>query len=136
MRIESIDRTNRTIVVGGPGAAYNVIKIASGVHNWNDVRVGDQIRLRLRETLTVYVAPQIENGSGAVTGSSSDSRVLVLDPSYRLLTVQHPNGNRDTFKVGLNTRLKGMEPGDSVAINTIEAVQLRVRHHSNRRTST
>jgi hypothetical protein len=133
MRIESIDRTNRAIVVGGPGAAYNVIKIAPGVRNWNDVHVGDQIRPRLRETLTVYVAPLFEKGSGAVTGWSSNSRVLLVDPSYRLLAVQYPNGRTETFKVGLNTRLKDMGPGDSVAINTIEAVQLRVRHHSNRR---
>lgn len=132
MRIESIDQASRTIVVSGPGAAPITIKIAPGVRNWTDMRVGDQIRSRLRETLTVYVAPLAENGSGAVAGPSSDSRVLILDPSFRLLTVQYPNGNTDTFKVGLNTRLQDMEPGDSVAINTIEAVELHVRRHSNR----
>jgi hypothetical protein len=135
MRIESIDRANRTIVVSGPGPVPIVIKIAPGVRNWNDVRLGDQIRPRLMETLTVYVAPLSENGSGAVTGWSSDSRVLLVAPSYRLLEVQYPNGRTETFKVGLNTRLKDMGPGDSVAINTVEAVELRLRRHSTRRES-
>jgi hypothetical protein len=135
MRIESIDRGNRAVVASKPGAAPIVIKIAPGVRNWDDVRVGDQIRPRLKWTLTVYVAPLVENGSGAVAGWSSDWRVLVLDPSYRSLTVQLPNGDRNKFKLRLHTRLRDMEPGDSVAINTIEAVDLRVRRHSNRRES-
>jgi hypothetical protein len=132
MRIESIDRGNRTIVASGSGAAPIVLKIAPGVHNWNDVGIGDQIRPRLRETLTVYVAPLFENDSKAVTGRSSDARILLIDPSYRLLAVQYPNGRTETFKVGLNTRLKDMGPGDSVAINTVEAVELRVGRHSSR----
>ena len=80
----------------------------------------------------MYVAPQLESGSKGVTGSSDDSRVLLIDPSYRLLIVQYPSGRTDTFKVSLSTRLKDMEPGDSVAIKLIGAVELGLRHHSSR----
>ena len=80
----------------------------------------------------MYVAPQLESGSKGVTGWSEVARVLLIDPSYRLLTVQYPNGGTDTFKVSVNTRLKDMEPGDSVAIELIEAVKLGVRRHSSR----
>ena len=132
MRVESIDRVNRTAVVSSRGAAPIQMRIAPGVRNWDDVRPGDQIRPKLKEQLTVYVAPQLGSGSKGVTGSSDDSRVLLIDPSYRLLTVQYPNGRTDTFKVSLNTRLKDMEPGDSVAIKLIEVVELSVRRHSSR----
>ena len=132
MRVESIDRVNRTVVVSSHGAAPIQMRIAPGVRNWDDVRLGDQIRPRLKEQLTVYVAQQLESGRKGVTGSSDDSRVLLIDPSYRLLTVQYPNGRADTFKVSLNTRLKDMEPGDSVAIKLIEVVELGVRRHSSR----
>jgi hypothetical protein len=132
MRVESIDRVNRTVVVSSRGAAPIQMRIAPGVRNWDDVRPGDQIRPKSKEQLTVYVAPQLESGSKGVTGSSDDSRVLLVDPSYRLLTVQYANGRTDTFKVSLNTRLKDMEPGDSVAIQLIEAVELGVQRHSSR----
>ena len=112
MRVESVDRDNRSIVVSLPGAAPIQMRIAPGVRHWDDVRPGDQIRPRLKERLTVYIAPPVESGSKRVTGSSDDSRVLLIDPSYRLLTVQYSNGRTDTFKVSLNTRLKDMEPGD------------------------
>jgi len=104
--------------------------IAPGVRNLEDVHAGDQIRPKVRENLTVYVAPQPERVDGGKTGGPRASRVLVIDPSYRLLAVQYPDGRTDTFKVGLNTRLKDMEPGDSVAVNTFEAVDLRIRHQS------
>jgi hypothetical protein len=132
MRVESVDRDNRSIVVSSGGAAPMQVRIAPGVRHWDDVRPGDQIRAKLKEQLTVYVALQLESGSKGVTGSSDDSRVLLINPSYRLLTVQYPNGRTDTFKVSLNTRLKDMEPGDSVAIKLIEAVELGLRHHSSR----
>jgi len=131
MRVESIDRINRTVAVSLRGAAPIQMRIAPGVRHWDDVRPGDQIRPKLKERLTVYIAPPPESESKRVTGSD-DSRVLLVDPSYRLLTVQYPNGRTDTFKVSLNTRLKDMEPGDSVAIELIEALELGVRRHSSR----
>ena len=72
---------------------------------------------RVKEVLTVYVAPI----------RSHDARVLVVDPGYRLLTVQYPNGSTETFKVGLHTPMTGIEPGDSVAIHPAEVAEPRVR---------
>jgi hypothetical protein len=106
------------------------MKIAPAVRNLEDVHPGDQIRPKVTEKLTIYVAPESERGDGGVTGGPHASRVLVIDPSYRLLAVQYPDGRTDMFKVGLKIRLKDMEPGDSVAVNTFEAVDLRIRHQS------
>jgi hypothetical protein len=106
--------------------------IAPGVRNLEEIHPGDQIRPKVREKLTVYVAPQPEPGDSGVTGGPHASRVLVIDPSYRLLEVQHPDGRTVKFKVGLTTRLKDMEPGDAVAVHTLEAVDLGIRHQSSR----
>jgi hypothetical protein len=132
MRVESIDRAKRLLVASSRGASTIEMNIAPAVRNLEDVHPGDQIRPKVREKLTVYVAPQPERGDSSVTGGPQASRVLVIDPSYRLLTVQYPDGRTDTFKVGLNTRLKDMEPGDSVVVNALEAVDLRIRRQSNR----
>jgi hypothetical protein len=132
MRVESIDRVKRILVASSSEAPTIEMKIAPAVGNLEDVHPGDEIRPKVREKLTVYVAPQPEPGDSGVTGGPHVSRVLVIDPSCRLLAVQYPDGRTDTFKVGLNTRLKDMEPGDSVAVNTFEAVDLRIRHPSSR----
>jgi hypothetical protein len=132
MRVESIDRVKRVVVASSRTAATIEMNVAPGVRNLEDVRPGDQIRPKVREKLTVFVAPQPQSGDGGVTGGPRARRVLVIDPRYRLLTVQYPDGRTDTFKVGLNTRLKDMEPGDSVEVNAIEAVDLRAQHRSTR----
>jgi hypothetical protein len=132
MRVESIDTAKRILVASSREAPRIEMNIAPAVRNLENVHPGDQIRPKIREKLTVYVAPEPERGDGAVTGGRHASRVLVIDPSYRLLAVQYPDGRTDKFKVGLNTRLKDMEPGDSVAVNSFEAVDLRVRHQSGR----
>jgi hypothetical protein len=130
MRVESIDREKRILVASSHETPTIEMKIAPAVRNLEDVHPGDQIRPKVRETLTVYVAPQPQREDGGMTGDSRASRILVIDPSYRLLAVQYPDGRTDTFKVSLNARLKDMEPGDSVAVNTFEAVDLGIRHQS------
>jgi hypothetical protein len=132
MRVESIDREKRILVASSHETPTIEMNIASAVRNLEDVHPGVQIRPKVRETLTVYVAPQPQREDGGMTGDPRASRILVIDPSYRLLAVQYPDGRMDTFKVGLNTRLKDMEPGDSVAVNTSEAIDLRIRHQSSR----
>jgi hypothetical protein len=133
VRVESIDGAKRILVVSSRDATRIEMKIAPAVRNLEDVHPGDQIRPVVREKLRIYVAPPPERGDSGVTGAPQASRVLVIDPSYRLLTVQYPDGRTDTFKVGLNARLKDVEPGDSVVVNAFEAVDLHVQHPSSRR---
>jgi hypothetical protein len=132
MRVESIDLAKRILVASLREGPTIEMKIAPVVRNLEDVRPGDQIRPKVRENLTVSVALREERGDSGVTASPSASHVLVIDPSYRLLKVQYSDGRTDIFKVGLNTRLKDVEPGDSVVVNTLEAVDLRIRHQSSR----
>jgi len=92
------------------------------VRNWGEIRKGDQVKATVREVLTVYVPP--------VPNRSQDARVLVVDPSYRVLTVQYPNGVTEALKVGLGARLEGIEAGDSIAIHPVEVIKLRLRRHA------
>ena len=132
LRVESVDTTKRIVVASSRETGTIEMTVAPEVRNLEGVHPGDQIRPKVREKLTVFVAPQLERGDSGVTGDPLVSRVLVVDPSYRLLAVQYPDGRTATFKVGLNTRMKDMEPGDSVAVSTFEAVGLTIRHQSSR----
>lgn len=113
------------------GVSLPACRIGRGVRNWGDLDSGDLVRVTMKEALTVYVAPASESGSGAWARSlTPDARVLIADPSYRVLTVQYPNGETEAFKIGLHTPMQDIAAGDSVAIRPMEAVELRVRRRS------
>lgn len=130
--VASVDPVAHTVGLSGLAAPSDVYEIGPGVHNLGDIRIGDRVRAEVEELITVYVAPASEHGgSEAGAGSRSpDARVLAVDPSYRLLTVQYPNGKRETFKIALHTPMGDIEAGDFVSIRQPEVIELRVRRHS------
>lgn len=117
-RVESVDRAARTVALSVSGVPQRVYKVGRGVRNWSRIHTGDQVRATIKEVLTVYVA---------APDRSHSVRVLVVEPSYRLLTVRYPNGGTETFKITLHTPMRDIEPGDSVVIRAPEVIDLRVR---------
>ena len=115
--VEAVDPAARTIALRVHGNRLAACRIGPRVRYWGELRTGDQVQATIRDVLTVYVA----------RSGSPDASVLVVDPSYRVLTVQYPNGQREGFKVGLRTRMDGIEAGDSVAIRPVEVTELRLR---------
>ena len=98
------------------------------VANIHQIRAGDKVQATVAQELTTYV---LKNGQVPGTGGKpetleADAKVLSVDPSYRLLTLQYPNGQAQTFKVGLDVKLLEMEPGDIVVIRTMELIALRI----------
>jgi hypothetical protein len=127
--VQSVDAGTRTIVVQNPADATRATyKAGPKVSNFDRIKAGDKIEATLTQELTVYVLRkgQLPVAGGPPKAIKSDARVLMIDPSYRLLTLQYPNGRNETFKVGLDVRLLEMEAGDDVVIRTIEAVALEV----------
>lgn len=126
--VEGVDRSAQTLALSMPGVALSTYKIGRGVRDWSGISVGDRVRATVREVLTVYVAPTDGNGSPGAGPRvrSAGPRVLVVDPSYRVLTVQYPNGGTESFKIGLHTRMQGIEAGDSVTIRPLDVIRLRV----------
>ena len=122
--VESVDRAARRVALSQPGVPQPgpYYPVGHRVRDWDDVHVGDQVRATLEEALTVYVAPEHESGSPS-------ARVLLVDPSYRLLTVQYPNRDKETFKLGLHAAMRGIRAGDWVAIRPVAVIELRVRRH-------
>lgn len=120
--VESVDRAARTVELSVHGISLPACRIGPKVRNWGDFRSGDRVRATVREFLTVYVAVR----------GSADPRVLLVDPSYRVLTVQYPNGKKEAYKMGINTRMESIEAGDSVAVRPVEVIELRRRGHFDR----
>jgi hypothetical protein len=117
-RVEAVDRAARTVELSISGVPRLAYKVGPGVRNWSTVHTGDEVRATIKEVLNVYVGSQ---------DRSHTPRVLVVEPSYRLLTVQYPNGGTETFKITLHTPMKGIEAGDSIVIRAPEVIDLRAR---------
>src|SRR5262249_7064357 len=124
--VESTDPATRTIVFSPTPARQHRYTVASSVGNFGEIRTGDRVQANVSEKLAVYVLRdgKVPVPSGTPESVMSDAKVLMVDPSYRLLTVQYPSGATDTFKVPLGVRLTEMEAGNDVVIQPLEAVGL------------
>jgi hypothetical protein len=123
--VSSLDRNSGTVVLRSTGKPEtSTYKLAPKVSGLDDIKAGDVVQATVTEDLTIYVLHdgQLPDARGTV---SVDARVLMVDPGYRLLTLQYPDGQKETFKVPLGTRLEQMEAGDSVVIRPLEVLALR-----------
>ncbi|MBV9724790.1 MAG: hypothetical protein JO299_06405 [Gammaproteobacteria bacterium] len=128
--VESVDRSAGTIVVRALGApSASTYKVGPEVENLSELRMGDRVYPTVREELRVYALRdgQAPGPDGAPVSIATDARVLSVDPSYRLLQLQYPDGEKETLKVPPGVRLQQMQAGDAVVIRPIEAVSLRHR---------
>lgn len=122
-RVQRLDGTTGMLVVSGPEAgAPRAYRLASGVP-LRHIAVGDRVRLRLAEELTVFVPGS--DSPAEQPGDEDRARVLYVDRSYRVLTLRYPTGLTEPVKVGVGVAIKEMEPGDSVSIRPIEVIWVR-----------
>jgi hypothetical protein len=123
---QSVDPAARTIAVLEPtDKVPQIYDLAPGspIHG---IKAGEHIRLTLAERITVYVAPVgelVPEADGMST--TNDAKVLSVDRSYRLLTLQRTDGRRETFKVAKNVKLSEMQPGDDVAVDSTQVIAVR-----------
>jgi hypothetical protein len=125
--VQAIDAGARTITLKLSDNTTATYKVGASVDNFGKVQVGDKVQVTVTEELAVYI---LENGrlpDGATAETLGvNARVLMVDPSYRILTLQYPNGKSEAFKPGLGTRMEQMAPGDSVVMRPGEATAIRI----------
>lgn len=124
--VSSLDRSAGTIVLRTRGRAVaSAYKLGPRVSDLDNIKAGDVVRATVAEELAVYVLRNGElPGQGPIAAAA---RVLAVDPSYRLLKLQYPDGRNETFKVPLGTQLQQMGAGDSIVIEPVAVLALRRR---------
>jgi Cu/Ag efflux protein CusF len=126
--VQSVDVDARTIVVRPSGTAEgSTYRVGPKVSKFDRIKAGDKVDITVAEEIAVYVLRdgQLTGPAGASETIVASARVLSVDPSYLLLKVQYPDGQKETFKVARDVRLSEMRAGDSIVIRTGEAVALR-----------
>ena len=128
VKVQAVDAGARTLDLLAPGEAAP-IRFSGGLaaRNIEHARPGDTLRAILQRNLTVYVSAdrRLRLAGGSSGTLVSGARVLQVDPSYRLLTLQFIDGPRETLKVHRGIKLAEMEPGDDVAIRTTRVIDVR-----------
>jgi hypothetical protein len=125
--VQAIDTGARTITLKLSDHTTLTCKVGSQVANLDQVKAGDQVQATVTENLAVYILEngRLPDGSTAET-LGVNAKVLKVDPSYRILTLQYSNGQSEAFKPGLGTRMEQMAPGDSVVVQPREVTAIRI----------
>jgi hypothetical protein len=125
--VQAVDAGARTITLKLSDDTTSTYKVGEPVKNFGSVQVGDKVTATVTDELAIYL---LDNGRlpGGATAETLgvNARVLQVDPSYRLLTLQYPSGRSETVKPGLETKLLEMAPGDSVAVRPVAVTKIKI----------
>jgi len=131
VRVESVDLARRGIVLQHADGTIKSFNVTPAVQNLDQLKVGDVLTATVKAELSVY---RLENGRRSDSADSSpmqnvpcNARVLKVDSSYRLLTLQFTNGQDLTLKVGRGIRLEKMATGDGVVMQSHEVCKITLR---------
>ena len=123
----AIDAGTRSISLKLSNHNTLTCKVGAKVEILGHIQVGDQVKATVSEELAVYVLEngRLPDGTTAET-LGINAKVLLVDPSYRILTLQYPDGQIEALKPGLGTRMEQMSPGDSVVVRPREVTSVKI----------
>ena len=126
--VQSVDAGQRMLQLKQADGTPVVCTVSPKITDFGKIQAGDQIKVTLAEKLAVYV---LKDGQLPVAGGTNESipyiaNVQSVDPSYRLLTLQYVNGQKEVLKAGLDAKLLEMHPGDAVTLESAEAQSIHI----------
>ncbi len=142
--VTSIDKADRKVTLLSPDGITQTVKVGSGAINFDQIRVGDQLKVVATEELVVYVAGEGEpstNGEAALValapkgakpgGIMADTaqvtaRVTAIDAEHHKATLRFEDGATRTVAVRRDVDLSKRKVGDKVVIRTTEMIAISV----------
>lgn len=129
--VVTLDAGERTVVLKHADGSTKTFNVMPSVNNFDQVKVGDVIKATVKAELSVYILDHGKlpnpDGTSRPKTINFNAKVLEVDPSLRLLTLQFKNGHSLTIKAGLDVELDKMAPGDDVVMrsNQITAIEIK-----------
>lgn len=143
--VKSVDAAKRTVTLSLSGGESKTFKAGKDVINFDQIKVGDDVKATYVEALAIAVrGPNEPAGAdegatvtlapkGAKPGAFlSDTQTITAKVSYidhktRLVTLTGPQGNSFTFNVGPNVKkLDKVKQGDTVTAVYTEDLLVKV----------
>ena len=143
-KITEVDHAKRTYTLLTPDGRKTPYKAGPEVANFDQVRVGDQVKATVTESLVVRVREKGEPRSDGETGLVAlapkgekpgvlmadtvevTTRVKSVDVNSHKATLEYPDGTIRTVSVRPDVKLSPEDVGREVVIRSTEAVALSV----------
>jgi hypothetical protein len=142
--VKAVDRGNRTVTLAGKNGKRVTYKVGKEAVNFDQIKVGDRVRVTATETLAVFLRPQgtpASVGEGAAvalapkgampggivaTTTEVTARVVSVDAASHHVTLQLPDGSKRTVSVNPSIDLTKVAPGNAVTAQVADAVAISV----------
>jgi hypothetical protein len=142
--VTAVDHAKRTVTLRNPDGTTSMYKVGKDVVNFDQIKVGDQVKATLVESLalairkpgeppsagesrTVALAPRGAKPGGIVVDTAElSAKIQAIDTTKRTVTLMGPAGNKQTLKVGPDIDLTKLQVGDNVVVRYTEALALLV----------
>ena len=143
-KVTAVDPAKRRVTLVNEAGETNTYTLGKNVRNFDQIKVGDQVKAALLESVAVAVrksgaAPNAgERDVVAVAPKGAmpevvmaktreiTAKIVSIDPTARTVTVEGPMGGKPTFKVGPNVNLDQLQQGDAVTLRATDALAIRV----------
>src|SRR3954447_1457645 len=143
-KVTAVDAAKRTVTLVNPDGITNTYELGQNVRNFDQIKVGDEVKATLLEAVAVAVsksntAPDIGGRDavavapkGAMPGvvvaktRQVSAKIVSVDPEARTVTVEGPAGGTPTIRVGPKVNMNELQKGDDVTLRVTHALALRV----------
>ena len=143
-KVTAVDPAQRTVTLAHPNGMTNTYELGENVRNFDQIKVGDEVKVTLLEAVAVAVsksnAPPDASGrdviavapKGAMPGvimaktRQITAKIVSVDPQARTVTVEGPAGGRPSIKAGPKVNLNELQKGDDVTLRVTDALAIRV----------
>ena len=143
--VQSINAADRTVVLQRPDGSVTTYECSPEVRNFDQIKVGDQVTATAAEELALAL---IKGGVPPAAGTASaivrsplgakpggkivdtvafTAKVMSVNAMGREVTLQMPDGQNKTVKVGPDINLANVNPGDDVGVRLTRALAISVK---------
>lgn len=145
LTVDSIDAVKRVVTLKSPDGNLKSYKLGPEVKNFDQIKVGDQVKVVLAESVAIFVrksdeppaavemetiqaAPKGDKPAVVVTDTfEMTAKVEAIDYEKRTVTLRGPEGNVKTFPVGQRVKnFNNVKVGDEVVLRLTEAMAIVV----------
>ena len=142
--VTAIDAANRKVTLVGRDGSTTIFKAGPEVRNFDQIRVGDQVKATVVEQLVVFLrkdgTPPSDGQASAIAVAPKGAKPGVLmadtvevtatvksiDLKHHKATLQFPDGKSKTFAVRPDVDLTKVKLGEEVVMRATEAMAIVV----------
>jgi hypothetical protein len=142
--VTAIDATSRKVTLVTPDGRIDTFKAGPEVINFDQIRIGDQVKATVTQQVAVYMAkdnPPASEGEAALVALAPKgakpgglmastvqviAKVTAIDLKHHKATLKLPDGTTKTFAVRQDVDLTQRKVGEEVVIRCTEAMAISV----------